>query len=65
MVVYDGLDVETEFSAESSEEGFGQQTPGTKRLLKHNDCLRLPKLSRSWGQSLKSLQYLKTACKSE
>lgn len=34
----------------------GQHTPGTNKLLKHKDCRRLPKLSKSCGQSLRSLQ---------
>lgn len=37
----------------------GQQTPGTKRLLKHNDCRKLLRFSNNCGQSLKSSQYLK------
>lgn len=38
---------------------FGQHTPGTNRLLKHNDCRKLPKFNSNCGQSLKSSQYLK------
>lgn len=34
----------------------GQHTPGTNKLLKHKDCRRFPKLSKSCGQSLRSLQ---------
>ncbi len=36
---------------------LGQQTPGTKRLLKQIDCLRCPKLSSSCGQLLRSSQF--------
>lgn len=35
---------------------LGQQTPGTKRLLKHIDDLRFPKLSNNCGQLLRSSQ---------
>jgi hypothetical protein len=32
----------------------GQHTPGTKRLLKQMDCLRLPRSKSNWGQLLRS-----------
>lgn len=53
------LVVVEEATATSVFGSWGQQTPGTKRLLKHRDCRRLPKLRRSWGQLLRSSQYLK------
>lgn len=46
----------------TSESGIcGQQTPGTKRLLKHKDCRRLAKFRSSCGQLLRSSQKLEKA----
>lgn len=36
--------------------GSGQHTPGTNRLLKHSDSLKLLRLSNNAGQELKSSQ---------
>lgn len=35
----------------------GQQTPGTNRLLKHNDCLSLVRSSNNCGQLLRSWHF--------
>lgn len=36
---------------------IGQQTPGTNKLLKHNDCLSLVRSSNSCGQLLRSWHF--------